>query len=68
MKFFVQLSIDSAAFDEYPALEVATILRKIASRLEEEGVIPAHFRNCHDSDGNPVGTYAAKPDSYGVRE
>ena len=68
MKFFVQFSMDNAAFDGQPSEEVARILRQIAQRIEDEGDVPEFFTNCRDSNGNTVGTYAAKPDTYAVKE
>lgn len=68
MKFFVQFAINNAAFDENPAREVADVLRQIANSIESADSVPEYFTNCRDSNGNTVGTYAAKPDSYAVKE
>lgn len=68
MKFFVQMSINNAAFEDSPASEVARILREIADSIESADSVPEYFRNCRDVNGNTVGTYAAKPDTYAVKE
>lgn len=66
-KFFVQMSIDNAAFGDEPSAEIARILRDIADIVEADGA-PDRFANCRDVNGNTVGTYAIKPDGYAVKE
>ena len=68
MKFFVQFSMNNAAFDDNQAVEVSRILRCIADSIESADSVPEYFSNCRDTNGNTVGTYAAKPDSYAVKE
>ena len=72
-RFSVQLSMDNDAFtggaEEAPArdlnaaLEVARILRKIADTVEREG-FSGFFETILDANGNDVGRFAAKPESY----
>lgn len=53
MKFTAGIKMDSSAFEEQPATELARILRGIASRAasgETSGV-------CRDINGNNVGTW-----------
>ena len=68
MKHTFKLSIDcaNAAFcegqtptPESAAPELARILRAIAERIESGDTFDT-FRNCHDINGNTVGTFALK--------
>ena len=61
--FRLQVRTDSAAFEDDPAPELARILRDVAGRIEA-GQDIGHYLTIHDVNGNPVGQYALKPDSY----
>ena len=43
--------------------ELAGILRETARRIEERG-LSGFFETIYDSNGNDVGRFALKPDSY----
>ena len=72
-RFSVNLSMDNDAFtggveegnarNWNAALEVARILRVIADKVEREG-FSGFFETVLDANGNDVGRYAAKPESY----
>lgn len=53
MQFFCKIKCDNEAFSEYPATELARLLRKVASRIE--GGEEAGF--CIDTNGNLVGRW-----------
>ena len=52
--FYLNIATDNEAFGDEPEVEVARILRQIASRIER-GETDGHTR---DSDGNMVGDWA----------
>lgn len=62
-RFSVNLSMDNDAFTEDPKGEVARILRKIAATIERDG-FSGFFGTILDANGNDVGRFAAKPESY----
>lgn len=58
--FEVRFDCDNAAFDEHPASEVASILRRVAEKVREVGITadaPASGY-VRDSNGNVVGRWA----------
>lgn len=58
MNFSLTIDCGNAAFDETPASEVARILRELAHRLEQDGVLSSEHGNAFrlfDSNGNRVG-------------
>lgn len=61
-RFSVNLSMDNEAFEDAPG-EVARILRKIAATIERDG-FSGFFETILDANGNDVGRFAAKPESY----
>lgn len=50
LKLFIETG--NAAFDDYPATELARILRDLAKRIESD---PAQYIPLHDFNGNKVG-------------
>lgn len=60
-RFVASISLENASFDD--PNELPRILRAMADDLE---IDPDYqrFRNAKDINGNIVGTYAIKPDSY----
>ncbi len=66
-RFYVWVSTDNAAFDDgNKAGELARILRDIADKLESSSDVPAFFQTVRDINGNDVGRYAEKSDSYAL--
>ena len=63
MKFTLNLTTDNEAFDPDPRPELARILRGIADKVENGGEIE-FFQTILDLNGNDVGRFALKPDSY----
>lgn len=61
MKFILNLSTDNAAFEDDS--EIPRILRKIADDIDA-GKDIAMFQTIFDVNGNDVGRYALKDDSY----
>lgn len=53
MKATITIRMDNAAFEE-PATELVRILRKLATKIEEEGLTRAPL---FDINGNKVGLY-----------
>ena len=53
-RFTLDIDLGNAAFDEWPAVEVARILREVADSLDN-GV---YDRRILDVNGNAVGAYA----------
>lgn len=49
----IVLSTESDAFVEYPASEVARILRQYANRIDQDGVV--EYTRLKDINGNSVG-------------
>jgi hypothetical protein len=51
----MKLHVDTgnAAFDDYPATELARILRELAEALEHGDI--RHYRRLYDINGNAVG-------------
>ena len=60
----IVIETGNAAFDDGPATEVAAILRRMADRMEETGVLPAP----RDSNGNTVGSVTIKSQGSGGRK
>ena len=52
MKVDLHMDCDNDAFEEYPATEIASILRDAARRIEDDGVFDLKLR---DINGNIVG-------------
>lgn len=51
MRFTVDFACDNAAFDDHPATEIASILRELATRVEDgETYLPIF-----DANGNRIG-------------
>ena len=80
MKFLLNLTADNAAFHDEDCigetggpnrvcecfamrLELSTILRETAKRIAQDG-LSGLFETIRDSNGNDVGRFALKPDSY----
>lgn len=53
IKFVLTIKTDTAAFDEYPQGEVARILKKAASDIEDSSFLGSLY----DINGNRVGQY-----------
>lgn len=51
--FIVEIQTDNAAFDDEPCTEIARILRKIATDLENDGLLQDNY--LRDINGNIVG-------------
>jgi hypothetical protein len=62
-KFQLHVNTDNAAFEDDPAPELVRILRAVADRIES-GDEYQMFRTIHDSNGNDVGRFALKHESY----
>lgn len=60
MEFVITISMNNAAFEEQPNLELARILRKLADRLETEWPLPDGTCVLRDINGNSVGTAQVK--------
>ncbi len=61
LRFRLNLECDNAAFEgENMQHEIARCLRAVADRVER-GEDCGLYRNIHDINGNPVGTFALKP-------
>jgi hypothetical protein len=58
MKYFLEINLDNAAFENNPGLEVARILREAADRVEGYSFnnAPTNFP-LFDVNGNRVGTH-----------
>lgn len=54
-KIIIKLEIKGSAFDEYPGLEAARILRELADRIENMTQAPEGVMMLHDVNGNNVG-------------
>lgn len=61
-RFVVNMTTDNAAFQDDPR-EIPRILRAIAQQIED-GRDYSMFQTILDANGNDVGRYAEKPDSY----
>ncbi len=60
--FRMRFDTDNAAFDDGGLnIEVAVILRKVASLIEAGGATGL-YQNCVDSNGNVVGTFRLRSD------
>jgi hypothetical protein len=56
MRFTINMTCENAAFEDGPAPEVARVLRKIASQLDEwDGY--DKFQTILDANGNDVGRW-----------
>ena len=55
--FTIKIETDGAAFDWCPGLELATILRKLADRVETHSYPGAAAGNLLDHNGNTVGEW-----------
>lgn len=60
--FHLTMSTDGAAFDDM-STELARILRAIANRIEC-GEDISQYQTIHDANGNDVGRFALKPNTY----
>lgn len=60
-RFIANISLSNSAFED-PS-ELPRILRAMAEDIENNPEYD-RFRNAKDINGNIVGTYAIKPDSY----
>lgn len=47
----------NAAFEDAPASEIAEVLRRMATRVEEAGLLPAP----KDRNGNVIGSVSVEP-------
>ena len=63
MKFQLYIGTDNAAFEPDPSQELATLLRKVAAKIES-GEDYSMFQTIHDTNGNDVGRFALKSDDY----
>jgi hypothetical protein len=54
-KIIIKLELKGSAFDEYPGMEVARILRELADRIEGMTQAPDGLMMLHDINGNAVG-------------
>lgn len=61
MTFRLFIRTNNEAFEPFPEIELARLLRKIAAYIEEGGV-PSHYQTIFDVNGNDVGRYAHKDD------
>ena len=65
--FLLRINTENAAFDEFPYVELARMLREIADKIEYQSRVDLHcFQNARDINGNTVGQYAIKPAGYEV--
>jgi hypothetical protein len=62
-RFQLQLNTDNAAFEDDSRGELARILRKTADHVEGGGEIE-FFQTIFDLNGNDVGRFALKDESY----
>lgn len=51
----ITIETDNAAFEDYPSVEVASILRSLADRLDVSSLDDMDGRSLMDSNGNRVG-------------
>lgn len=60
--FKVEFEMLNAAFEEYPETEICRILRNIAYKIEQNGILHEYhwFQTILDSNGNDVGRWAIK--------
>jgi hypothetical protein len=58
--FRLNINCDNAAFEEFPAEEIARILRAVADRIDAGDSFDT-YRNILDINGNIVGQFALKP-------
>jgi len=56
--FRVEIDTGNAAFDDYPLIEVARILRALAADIEVNDGVPFNLR---DVNGNMVGSARLEP-------
>ena len=54
-KIIIKMEIKGSAFDEYPGIEAARILRELADRIENMTQAPDGLMMLHDVNGNHVG-------------
>ena len=62
-RFTLQVAVENAAFGEDPTDELVRILRETANRMDEGDTYDT-FRTILDANGNDVGRFALKPESY----
>lgn len=63
--FLLRINTENAAFDDFPCVELARILREIADKIEQQHREDLHcFQNARDINGNITGQYAIKPAGY----
>ncbi len=65
-RFVLSVDCGNAAFGETPEecnFELARILIELAGRIENNG-LSGMYQNIKDVNGNIVGNYALKPESY----
>lgn len=58
----ITIHTGNAAFEDYPATEIAACLRRLADRFERDGT-PSRVM---DSNGNAVGTVDIRQESFGM--
>ena len=56
MKFKLEFSMDNAAFEDYPASEVATTLQNVGISVVNGGPAPIDG-DVRDYNGNKIGTW-----------
>lgn len=54
-KIIIKLEIKGSAFDEYPGMEAARILRDLADRIEGMTQAPEEPLKLYDINGNAAG-------------
>lgn len=60
LEFRLHIRCENAAFEDFPEGELATILRAVADRLEQENGVFDTCRNLYDANGNEAGNAALK--------
>lgn len=58
--FTVKFDTDNSAFECDRDYEIALVLRRIADRIEANGMPTFHSQTVRDTNGNDIGRYALK--------
>lgn len=61
--FRLTVNTDNSAFEDDPARELVRILHSVAGRIER-GDDFSMYQTILDANGNDVGRFALKPDTY----
>ena len=58
MKFFIEIDLGNAAFDDLPEYEIERILKETARKVRFEGL--GESKDLYDYNGNACGRYGLK--------